>query len=72
MEKCSRRRFTWQGVGFYVRLFGIWFVAGCVLSLANLQGFVGNLAYIILTGGLIVYAIEKTFPSQLKLNAKVS
>ncbi len=53
-------------------LFGIWFVAGCVLSLANLQGFVGNLAYIILTGGLIVYAIEKTFPSQLKLNAKVS
>ncbi len=72
MEKCSRRRFMWQGVGFYVRLFGIWFVAGCVLSLANLQGFVGNLAYIILTGGLIVYAIEKTFPSQLKLNAKVS
>nr|WP_301888296.1 tetratricopeptide repeat protein [Bifidobacterium dentium] len=72
MEKCSHRRFTWQGVGFYGRLVVIWFVALFALSFINLQGSVGGLIYIVLTVGMIAYAIEKTFPSQLKLNAKAS
>lgn len=71
VEQCSRRKFIWPGFAFYVRLAVIWFVVLFVMSIMNLLDGIWILVPVVLTVGLIWYAIEKTFPSQLSINSKV-
>lgn len=73
IEQAARRKFIWQGVGYYVKLFVGW------LILITIVGFMFSdvqvlsmLASLVVTVGMIWWAFEKTFPYQWKVNMRAA
>lgn len=70
IEQAARRKFIWQGLGYYVIRFVAWLIIFVVLApMMDNQQVGASVALLLITVLLIWRQVEKTFPYQWKVNA---